>query len=65
MHRGLKHLSHENITEIADEYLKEIGSSSLKEAFEERFGVEVPDELNQEHRSLIVAESIDDQPPIE
>ena len=57
----VKDLSHERITEIADEYLKEIGSSPLKEAFKERFGVEVPDELNQEHRSLIMAESIDDR----
>ena len=57
----VKHLSPEDITEIADKYLKEAGLNSLKEAFKERFGVEVPDELNQEHRSLIMAESIDDR----
>ena len=57
----VKHLSPENITVIADEYLKGIGSCPLKEAFKERFGVEVPDELNREHRSLIMAESIDDR----
>ena len=57
----VKGLSPENITEIADKYLKEIGSRPLKEAFKERFDVEVPDDLNQEHRSLIMAESIDDR----
>ena len=57
----VKQLSPENITEIADKYLRETGSSPFKEAFKERFGVKVPDELNQEHRSLILAESIDDR----
>lgn len=57
----VKNLSYDDITAIAEKYLKEIGSGSLKEAFLQRFGVEVPDELNQEHRSLILAEGIDDR----
>ncbi len=57
----VKGLSHDDITAIADKYLKEVGSGSLKEAFLQRLGVELPDELNQEHRSLILAEAIDDR----
>ena len=57
----VKDLSYDDIAAIADEYLKQLGSGSLKEAFLQRFGVEVPDEINQEHRSLILAEAIDDR----
>ena len=55
----VKDLSHERITEIADEYLSKAGSSSLAEAFQERFETELPQELNLGHRILVVAESID------
>ena len=57
----VKGLSHDDITAIADKYLKEVESGSLKETFLQRLGVELPDELNQEHRSLILAEAIDDR----
>ena len=55
----VKDLSHERITEIADEYLSKGGSSSLAEAFQERFETELPQELNLGHRILVVAETID------
>ena len=54
----VKDLSHERITGIAGEYFKK-NSGSLESAFQERFEKPLPDELNLDHRSLIVAESMD------
>ena len=51
-------LSPEEIATIADSYLK--NPDSLTSAFQERFEKPLPDELNLGHRSLIVAESMDD-----
>lgn len=53
----VKDLSHDRIVEIADNHFEDSGS--FKEAFEERFETNLPDELNLGHRILIVAESID------
>ena len=53
----VKNLEFEKVTSIADAYLG--GSGSLKTAFQEKFGADLPDELNQTHRSVIVAESVD------
>ena len=53
----VRDLSHEQITTIADDYLR--SSDSLASAFEERFEKPLPNELNLGHRSLIVAESMD------
>ena len=53
----VKDLSFERIREIASGYLKL--SSQLEVAFEAKFGERLPDTLNVEHRSLIVAESMD------
>ena len=55
----VKDLSHERITEIANKYLSQTGSSPLAEAFEQSFETKLPKELNASHRSLVVAESID------
>ena len=55
----VKDLSHKRITGIAGEYFKK-NSGSLESAFQERFEKRLPDVLNSEHRSLIVAESMDD-----
>lgn len=44
---------------IADGYLTE-GAGSLKEAFEAKFEEDLPEVLNESHRSVVVAESIDD-----
>ncbi len=53
----VKDLSSEQLTEIADNYF---GSSGpLGAAFQERFGKQLPEELNLSHRSLVVAESMD------
>ena len=51
-------LSFERLAAIADDYLGK--PDSLATAFEERFEVRLPDELNRGHHSLIVAESMDD-----
>ena len=52
-----KDLQFEEITGIAGSYLG--GSGSLGTAFQNKFGSELPDELNHGHRTLIVAESVD------
>ena len=54
----MKDLSNEKITEIANEYLKNKGP--LDEAFRQRFGEEIPESLNENHKMLIVASKIDD-----
>lgn len=50
-------LSYEALTVIAEEYFED--PDALDRAFRERFGEELPDELNLSHRSLIVAEAMD------
>ena len=54
----VKDLGPDRIQQIAASYPKL--TSPLTEAFEAQFGQQLPDELNLNHRSLIVAESIDD-----
>ncbi|MBM3303075.1 MAG: DUF91 domain-containing protein, partial [Deltaproteobacteria bacterium] len=50
-------LSNERLTEIADTYLCDRGP--LEEAFSSRFGVELPEILNEHHKMLVVASEID------
>lgn len=50
-------LSHEDITRIADAYLGERGP--LAEAFQQRFGDELPEVLNGRHHLLIVGTVVD------
>ncbi len=52
-----KELSFERIRDIANGYLNPRGT--LEEAFETKFGQPLPGTLNESHRSLIVAESMD------
>ena len=54
----VKDLSFDQITSLSERYEKLDGS--LAEAFEARFGEPLPDTLNQGHRSLIVAEAMDE-----
>ena len=54
----VKELTVAQITEIADRYFN--SSDSLPNAFAEQFEGELPDALNQSHRSLIVAAAMDD-----
>lgn len=56
----VRDLPDERVREIGDRYVTDAGSNSLREAFVERLGEDLPEELNLGHRSLIVAESIDD-----
>ncbi len=52
-------LSKDELLTIANPYLKSKGLPSLEEAFSEGFETPLPDVLNDNHRSLIVAEEID------
>ena len=51
----VKDLSYQRIEDLAQNYLE----GSLDEAFNTKFEVELPDTLNESHRSLIVAEAMD------
>ena len=53
----VRDLSRERLSEIADQHFGK--SDSLDSAFQEQFENPLPDELNVDHRSLIVAESMD------
>ena len=53
-----KELSFERIRDIANDYLNP-RDSSLEEAFKTKFRQPLPGTLNESHRSLIVAESVD------
>ena len=53
----VKDLSFDRIREIASGYSKLGGS--LEDAFKSKFGEPLPSTLNEEHRSLIVAEAMD------
>ena len=53
----VKDLSYERLTEIADRHFG--SENSLASEFQNKFGEELPEELNLNHRSLVVAEEID------
>lgn len=53
----VKDLSNDKITEIAEKYFGEEGS--LEKVFQEKFGVELHETLNEHHKMLIVASEID------
>ena len=50
-------LDFDQVKRIADSYLG--GSETLESAFRERFETELPEQLNQGHRALVVADSMD------
>src|ERR1035437_2546183 len=51
-----KDLSNDQITALAEVYL---GQGKFEEAFKRRFGVDLPETLNENHRLLIVGSEID------
>ena len=53
----VKDLSNEKLTEIANRYLRERGP--LEKAFVARFGIRLPEALNENHKMLIVASQVD------
>lgn len=55
----VKDLSNDEITNIGDSYLKELGKGSLEESFRQKFDASLPDVLNESHVILIVATQID------
>lgn len=54
----VKDLSRDSITTRADRYLSKKGVT-LEEAFSKKFGTDLPEVLNENHRMLIVASEID------
>ena len=50
-------LPHARVTSIADKYLVERG---FEQTFRDRFGIDVPETLNSDHRLLVVGSRIDD-----
>lgn len=52
-------LSRQRLLEIADDYFALTRQSSLEEAFQDKFKAELPETLNDSHRSVIVAEAMD------
>lgn len=55
----VKDLSNERVTRIADVYLAKL-SINLDEAFQRKFGTDLPEILNDSHSMLIVASEIDE-----
>ena len=53
----VKDLSNESITEIANDYLGDKGP--LEKAFKDKFGIELPEILNESHGMFIVGSEID------
>ena len=53
----VKDLTYDGVVTIADRYLG--GPGALEAAFRERFETDLPEQLNQGHRSLVVADSMD------
>lgn len=56
-----KGLSRDRLTEIAEKYLssRTVSTDSLTAAFRKKFGEELPDRLNDSHRSIIVVGVVD------
>lgn len=52
----VKDLSNESVSNIANKYLD---PSSLEIAFQKKFGIDLPDVINESHRMLIIASQID------
>ena len=54
-------LPHARVTSIADEYLQQNSRKGFETVFRERFGTDVPETLNGEHRLLVVGSRLDDK----
>lgn len=53
----VKTLGHENVDRIAAEFLD--GDATLEQAFTEKFGTDLPEVVNENHRMYIVASTLD------
>jgi hypothetical protein len=53
----VKDLSNEKVTEIANRYLRDKGP--LEKAFKNKFGTDIPEILNENHKMLAIASEID------
>ncbi|MEM2095942.1 MAG: endonuclease NucS [Candidatus Caldarchaeum sp.] len=54
-------LSYDEVVDIANNYLKDKKGISFEDAFDDKFGCQLPEVLNESHEMLIVASNLDDQ----
>ena len=55
----VKELTPDGLTEIAENYFKSKSRGSLEEVYQGKFDRALPEALNTNHRSIIVAEAVD------
>jgi len=55
----IKDLSNETVSNIANKYLDTRDGLKLEDAFQKKFGIELPDVINESHSMLIIASQID------
>jgi hypothetical protein len=55
----VKDLSNETVSNKADDYLKQKSGLTLEEAFQKKFGIELPDVINESHSMFVAASQID------
>lgn len=55
----ISELSHEQIIHIADTYLEKKTGKKFSKTFRDKFGIDLPEEINKSHRMLIVGTEID------
>lgn len=55
----IKDLSNEQVSNIANNYLGQRNGLTLEDAFQKKFGIELPEVINESHSMLIIASQID------
>jgi hypothetical protein len=55
----VKDLSNEKVSNIANNYLQPLLNITLEEAFQKKFGIDLPEVINESHSMLIIASQID------
>lgn len=55
----IKDLSNEIVSNIANNYLGQRNGLTLEDAFQKKFGIELPEVINESHSMLIIASQID------
>lgn len=55
----VKDLSNETVSNIANGFLSHQAGLTLDKAFQKKFGIELPDVINESHRMIIIASQID------
>ncbi|MCW4046583.1 MAG: endonuclease NucS [Candidatus Bathyarchaeota archaeon] len=55
----VKDLTAEQIQNIADKYLKDVGDIGFEEAYQKKFNHDLPDSINEQHKMLVIGSEID------